>query len=282
MINSLNFAFFGTGDVSVSVLEDLKKAGYIPKLIVTPQDKPQGRKFVVTPPKAKIWAIDSNVPVLQPEKLDDDFYNELKKCDWDLFIVVAYGKIIPERILDIPVHKSINIHYSLLPKLRGSSPVEGAILQDEGNTGVSIILMDNKMDHGPLIAQREITVPVWPLLRSELMNTMNTTANKLLVEIIPKWVAGEITPTTQDESKATYVQMIKKEDALIDLSDDGYLNYRKICAYEVWPRAYFIQNEKRVIITSAKWVDEKLTIQKVIPEGKKEMDYMVYLKSIRI
>ena len=212
------------------------------------------------------------------EKLDGSFVSELQKESWDLFVVVAYGKIIPIEVLNIPKHKSINIHYSLLPHLRGAAPVEGAILADERETGVSIILMDEKMDHGQLLAQENVSTPVWPLKRSDLLESMNLVANKLLVETILKWVAGEITPKEQDHTKATFVKMIKKEDALIDLNDDDYLNFRKIMAYEKWPRAYFLEDNKRIIINEAIWKDDKLEIVKITPEGKKEMNYGDYLR----
>ena len=278
-MNKLSWVFFGTSDVSVSVLEYLKQTGLTPKMLVTTPDKPQGRKFILTPPPVKTWGLKNNIKIVQPEKLDDNFISELKKENWDLFVVVAYGKIIPIEILNLPKHKSINIHYSLLPHLRGAAPVEGAILGDLRETGVSIILMDEKMDHGPIIAQEKVSVPNWPPTRTELMENMNTIANKLLVKIIPEWVSGKITPKEQDHTQASYVKMIKKEDALIDLGDDGYLNFRKIMAYERWPRAYFLEDQKRIIINEAVWKDGKLEITKVTPEGKKEMDYKVYQNS---
>lgn len=277
-MTNLNWTFFGTGEVSLSVLKELEKAGLVPSLVITTPDKPKGRKLVITPSEVKVWAESKNIKILQPEKLDDNFKVELEKNSWDLFIVVAYGKIIPKEILDLPKHKSINIHYSLLPKLRGSSPVEGAILSDDRETGVSIILMDEKMDHGPVIAQEKVEILNWPPTRTELMEKMNDVASKLLVDILPKWMRGEIVPTEQDHSKATFVKMIKKEDALINLGEDDYLNFRKIMAYERWPRAYFIDNNKRVIINKAIWENDHLKITKVTPEGKKEMEYENYLK----
>jgi|SRR3989344_200641 len=272
------FSFFGTSEVSVSVLENLEKAGFTPSLIVTTPDKPQGRKFIITPSPVKVWALNKKVKILQPESLDENFGESLKKEKWDLFIVVAYGKIIPKEILDIPTYKSINIHYSLLPKLRGSSPVEGAILADEKETGVSIILMDEKMDHGPIIAQEKVNSQTWPPTRTELMESMSMVAGKLLVSVIPKWINGEIEPREQNHNEATFVKMIKKEDALINLEDDDYLNFRKIMAYERWPKAYFVENKKRVIINKVSWKNGELKIEKVTPEGRREMNYGDYLK----
>ena len=280
MSNNLKWVFFGTGDVSVSVLNDLEKEGLLPSLVVTTPDKPQGRKLVITPSPVKIWALEKNIEILQPEKIDGTFINSLKKEPWELFIVVAYGKIIPKEVLEIPTHKSLNIHYSLLPRLRGSSPVEGAILQDERETGVSIILMDEKMDHGPILAQEKVETPAWPPTRTELMNIMNDVAGKLLATVIPKWIKGEIEAIPQDHSKATFVKMINKEDGLVDLADEPYTNYKKIMAYERWPRAYFMDKGRRVIINKASWNDGNLKIEKVTPESKKEMSYEDYLGRI--
>lgn len=280
MKNSPKIVFFGTGEVSLFILEKLSESGFKPSLVVTVPDRPKGRNLVMSAPEVKTWAEKNSIPTLQPEKLASDFAQELQKQSWDLFIVVAYGKIIPKNILEIPKHGSINIHYSLLPKLRGSSPVENAILNDDKDTGVSIILMDEKMDHGPIIATANIETETWPPKRSDLMLSMNKTAGELLVKTIPEWVGGKITPKEQDHDKATTVSMIKKEDALINLEDNDYLNFRKIMAYEKWPRAYFIKNNKRVIITSAEWKNDRLEILKVIPEGKKEMSYSEYLRGL--
>src|SRR5689334_5688130 len=141
---NLHFVFFGTPDVAAETLEILKQNGYFPSLIVTSPDRPQGRKMLLTPPPAKIWAIENNIPYIQPETLTELLLvlhprgshaggeghrgEKLEEAKWDLFIVVAYGKIIPENILKMPRLGSINIHYSLLPKYRGASPVEAALL----------------------------------------------------------------------------------------------------------------------------------------------------------
>lgn len=114
------------------------------------------------------------------------------------------------------------------------------------------------------------------------MEIMNIAANKLLTETIPKWIHRELTPQIQDETKATNVSMIKKEDAQINLEDDPYLNFRKIMAYEEWPRAYFVENDKRVIINSATWNGTEIEILRVTPEGKKEMDYSIYRKNQKL
>ena len=260
----MRIVFFGTPTFALPFLLDLTQDKEIEVVgVVTQPDKPadRGQKPHTSP--VKVLAQKHNIQVFDFSSLKTpEVVSSLGALQADAFVVVAYGKIIPIEVLNIPKHKSINIHYSLLPHLRGAAPVEGAILADERETGVSIILMDEKMDHGQLLAQENVSTPVWPLKRSDLLESMNLVANKLLVETILKWVAGEITPKEQDHTKATFVKMIKKEDALIDLNDDDYLNFRKIMAYEKWPRAYFLEDNKRIIINEAIWKDDKLEIVK--------------------
>ncbi len=140
--NKLSFAFFGTPELVVPILETLLEKGHVPKVIVTMPDRPQGRKMIITPPPAKVWALAHSIPVLQPEKLDDAFLSELSSFNIDLGVVVAYGKIISKKVLTLPAHGMINIHYSLLPKYRGATPVESAILAGENETGVAIQQME--------------------------------------------------------------------------------------------------------------------------------------------
>ena len=167
MSKKLNFVFFGTPDVASDTLEILKQKGYIPSLIVTSPDKHQGRKMFITPPPVKVWAEKNNISYIQPEKLKESLprsqtRGNSPKSDFgenfDLFIVVAYGKIMPEDILNMPKFGSINIHYSLLPKYRGASPVESAILNGDTETGITIQKMEFKMDSGPIIAQEKINI----------------------------------------------------------------------------------------------------------------------------
>lgn len=275
----IKVGFFGTPEYAVMTLEKLKSNGYEISFVVTRPDKPQGRKMIITPPPAKIWAIENNVIVYQPEKLrDPNLIESLKKHECDVFVVIAYGKIIPDEILNIPKNKSINIHASLLPKLRGSCPIETAILNDERNTGVTIIKMDSEMDHGPIIAQKEVAIESWPPTADILGKKIVETGNELLISILPDLIDGKIIEKEQDHSHATYTKMIKKEDGLIDLiNGDPYKNYLKIQAYNGWPSAFFYieknGQKNRIKITKAKFEDNRLIIEKVIPEGRGEIDY---------
>ncbi|MEK7095188.1 MAG: methionyl-tRNA formyltransferase [Patescibacteria group bacterium] len=274
----IKIGFFGTPEHAVKTLEKLRGAGFDIAFVVTQPDRPQGRKLVLTPPPAKVWAEENKVPVFQPEKLKDlEFQKKLVGYGCDVFVVIAYGKIIPESVLDIPKYKSLNIHGSLLPKYRGSCPIESAILSDDRKTGVTIIRMDKEMDHGPIVAKEEVIFEPWPPTTDGLREKIVEAGTNLLISILPNWVKGKIEEKEQDHSHATYTKMIEKEDGLIDLSDDPHKNYLKIQAYHGWPSAFFFAERDgkkiRVKITEASYHDGKLEIQKVIPEGKKETGY---------
>ena len=284
----INFAYFGSSRLSIIVLNELLTLGYKPTLIVTTPDKPQGRKLTLTPNVVKDWAVTHNIPVLDPVKLDANFIEQLKPEKYPLFIVASYGKIIPQAIIDLPVHKTLNIHPSLLPQYRGASPLPTAILEDTKETGVSIMQLDHEMDHGPIVAQKKINVTdhfkEWPTYE-DFEEFMAKQGARLLAEIMPSWVAGAVTPHEQDHTRATYTKKISKEDGLIDITDlqkntpseRAYTAFRKVQAFHQWPQAYFFITHKgrdvRVKITEASFSQGKLHIQKVIPEGKKEMSY---------
>ena len=276
-IKNTNFIFWGTPDVASETLEILKQSGFLPSLIVTSSDKPQGRKMLVTPPPAKVWAVENSIPYIQPEKLDEEFALKLSTFNFQLFIVVAYGKIMPENIINMPKLGSINIHYSLLPKYRGASPVESAILNGDTETGVTIQQMEYKMDSGPIVAQEKVTI-----LREEkapeLRKCLIKIGAELLVKILPELAQEKIKAIPQDETQASHCKKIKKEDGLIDLNGDAVKNYNKFRAYALWPRTFFFKNNKRVIINDAVLENNQFIIKKVLPEGKKEIKYEEFLK----
>ncbi|MDP3962406.1 MAG: methionyl-tRNA formyltransferase, partial [bacterium] len=261
--------FWGGPEYSVITLDKLNQAGFPIAFIVTSPDRPKGRNLAMSSPPAKVWGDEHGIPVFQPENLkDEDFINQIRKHACDVFVVMAYGKIIPEEILNIPKSKSLNIHPSLLPKFRGSCPIESAILNDEKKTGVTIIRMDSEMDHGPIVAMKEVNTEPWPPTADELGKILVNEGSDLLVSTLPDWADGKIEEREQDHSQATYTKKIEKEDGLINLSDDPYKNYLKIQAYEGWPSAYFFSNDRRIKITKASLADGKLHIERVIPEGK--------------
>ncbi len=276
----IKYGFFGTDDFSELVLEELVYAGYPPSLIVTMPDSRAGRKQSLQSPSIKGWGEAHAVPVLQPEKLKI-IPAELLEEAWDFFIVASYGKMIPEKIISLPRYGTLNVHPSLLPLHRGASPIESTILNGDSVGGVSIMLIDREMDHGPLLARKEV-----PLHGDEwypdLAELLAREGGKLLAQVLPSIVDGSLKTREQDHAKATYTSLIKKEDGLLDLHGDPKLNFQKIRAYEPWPRTFFKVKHKgkeiRVIITKAILEKGVLTILSVIPEGGHEMSYQDFVR----
>lgn len=284
MKNNFNWAFFGTDDFSIMVLDQLKEEGLVPNLIITTEDKPKGRKMLLTKSATKVWAEKEKIKYLELKTLKTkDSFDAIKnssQSDYDFFIVASYGKIIPQNILDLPRHKTLNVHPSLLPKLRGPSPIQTAILE-ENETGVSIMRLDNEMDHGPLLAQEKLDIE-WPPYADELEKISAKTGAKILAKIIPDWISGKIKEVDQDHSLATICKKIEKSDAEIDLSQNPETLLRKIRAFNIWPGAFFFETNKgnkvRIIIKKARIENNTLVIERVVPEGKKEMNYSDYLR----
>ncbi len=276
-----HFAFFGTDEFAVKVLETLSDRGLAPHLVITTPDRPKGRKLILTPPPVKIWAEEHNIYVLQPEKLNDAAFLEALGTGWDLFIVAAYGKIVPEKIFNLPTYKTLNIHPSLLPQFRGPSPVATAILHNVRDTGVTVMQIDKEMDHGPIVAQKAVHIDIWPE-RHELEMFFAVEGANLLADTLSAYIAGSISPQPQDDTEASYCYMITKEMGLIDLSDQPYDNWRKIQALHGWPGTYFFSEHEgkkiRVSIRKAHYENNVLTIETVVPEGKKEMSYHDFLR----
>lgn len=280
MLHNIKIAFFGTPSICIPILEALKGAGMMPAVIVTGEDKPAGRGLTLTPPPVKLFAIENNIPVLQPKKLDNEFTLQLREHEIELSIVVAYGKIIPEEIIKLPKYGTLNVHYSLLPKYRGASPVEGALLHGDTETGVSIQKMVYKLDAGDVL--KEVVVPIEEKENKiELLNRLNTIASEVLPETITKYIGGEITPLVQDESGVTLAKKIDKSEGELDLSDDPLTNWRKYRAFFGYPGTFiFLEKDgikTRLKITLADFENGKFIIKKVIPEGKRETEFDAYV-----
>lgn len=296
-LSDMRFAFFGSAPLGIPSLDALTKAGLLPALIITQPDRPAGRGNILTSPPEKDWAAAHGIPVLQPQKIDADFIalmsagnthmkdSELSSHDakWDVFVVTAYGKMLPQALIDIPHKGVVNVHPSLLPRLRGPSPIRSAILNNEKRVGVSIMLIDAHMDHGPILAQKEVPVPQWPMPGIALDTLLAHEGAALLVETLPNYIAGTIVPHAQNHDGATICKFINKEDGFLDLSADGYSNLLKIRAYEGWPGTYtfFTRTDKqiRTQIISAHMEGSHLIIDTVKPEGKSEMPYADFIRS---
>ena len=303
--NNLNFAYFGTSEFAVKILEKLIENGYVPSLVVTAPDKPKGRKMIMTPPPVKVFAQKHNLKIIQPEKLKPELFitSHLDieyPSGFDLFIVASYGKIIPKSILDIPKFGTLNVHPSLLPKFRGPSPIQSFILSGEEKTGATIMLMDEQVDHGPILAQRKLEFSIsnfqFPKPSAkQLEEKLAELGGEMLIDAIPKWINGEIKAIEQNHDQATFTKKITKEDGLVDLEKNSpEIIYRKFLAFQPWPGIYYFvsknnqplspeasasQGKIRVIITDMELKDGLLLIKKVKPESKNEMEYEKFMKS---
>lgn len=275
------FIFFGTGPIAVAALSQMSELGCIPSAIVTAPDKPAGRGQTLSPSPVAEWAMGHDIETSKPEKIDELFLAELFDMkdaqSAKVFLVIDYGKILPKQLLDMPERGVMNMHPSLLPRLRGPSPIRSAILHDEKNTGVSVMLLDEEMDHGPILAQKKVTVPDWPPRGRELDVLLAQEGGKLAAEILPLWIRGEIEPQEQNHDVATYTSRFEKADGLLDLSDDPYKNLLKIRAFDGWPGTYTFMEKNgkqmRVQIIDAHIENNRLVIDRIKPEGKKEMSF---------
>jgi len=274
--------FFGHDEFSVGVLSALREHGYTPALIVTGPDKRIGRHQTLTSPPIKTWALSHNIEVHQPEKLDDDFVSECYELGpWAVFLVASYGTILPPSLIELPRHNTLNVHPSLLPKHRGADPIRAALLADNA-TGVTIMRIDEHMDHGPIVAQREVRFDTWPIPYPEARDRCAHAGGALLAEVLTPWTTGTITPIPQKHGDATYTRKTHKEDAEIKPDDTEEAKWRTYCAYVTRPGAYFYTNRSnrrlRVKIADATYDNGTFIITRVIPEGKKEMAYEDFIR----
>jgi len=287
MTKEQRIAFWGTSRISVIVLDEMAREGMLPSLIVTAPPRQKGRGLEMSPSEVKVWADAHSVPTLEPEEIKSKEFLASLGTEWDLFVIVSYGKIVPRAVLDLPKHGTLNVHPSLLPEHRGASPIMSAILEDGSvgeshDAGVTIMQIDEEVDHGPIVAQEKISIPNWPPKGSVLEETLGTLGAKLLIKTIPLWISGAITPCEQNHDEATFTKKITKESGHISLTDDPAESLRKIRAFDVWPRVYFTTErggrDIRVVITEAHITDGTLVIDRVIPEGKKEMEYEAFMR----
>ncbi|MEN9342343.1 MAG: hypothetical protein RIQ54_599 [Candidatus Parcubacteria bacterium] len=234
----MKYIFFGSGDFSVIVLHALLRAGLPPVAVVCNPDRPVGRKKVITAPAIAALAQEHGISVLQPERISIDQFQAIP--DVDCFVIAAYAQIIPESVLQIPRRGTVGVHPSFLPRYRGATPIQSAIIDGEEETGVSLFVVDSQVDHGPLIAT---SAPV-PLLKGyykDLEAELALVGGELLVDVLPRFVAGEITPIPQDESLATKTKKIQTSDAFVsfdDLHDAMNGNLKKASVIERTIRAF--------------------------------------------
>jgi methionyl-tRNA formyltransferase len=252
----MNIVFFGSPQTAIPTLKAVLKAGHSVPLVITQPDKPSGRGRNLKPCPVKKFAEKNRIPVLQPEKIrkDKECLSVLKKINPDVNVVVAYGQIIPSEIIYLPKYDSVNIHFSCLPKYRGASPVQWALLNGEDITGITLFRLDEKMDQGDIIAKK--TVRIRPEENSmELEERMAESAAPLLVETLSK--IGTIQPRPQDHSKATYAPLIRKIDGRIKWEKDAGSICNQVRAFFPWPSSFTFFDEKRLKIIKVKNLDQK-------------------------
>ncbi|HVU28473.1 MAG TPA: methionyl-tRNA formyltransferase [Verrucomicrobiae bacterium] len=239
----MKIIFMGTAELSCASLEKLARAQQFQiAAVVTQPDKPKGRDLKLQCSPVKILAQQLNLPVLQPAKArDEQFTSQLRALQPDLIVVVAYGQILPQAILDLPKFGCVNVHTSLLPKYRGAAPIQSVILNGETETGATIMKMDAGLDTGEIISQSR--VPILPEDNSQtLHDRLAQLGADLLVKTIPDYVAGKISPKPQPAEGATYAAKIKKEDGKIDWNEPAEKILNRLRAFTPWPGIFTFLN----------------------------------------
>ena len=263
----MKVVLFGTSEFAVPALEALYGAGF-DLTVVTMPDKPSGRKKVLTPSPVKVTAEKLGLKVLQPPKLKDDiFFEEFKSLEPDFCVIAAYGKIIAERYITTPKYGFLNIHPSLLPKYRGPTPIQAAILNGESETAVTIMQIDKDMDHGPIFVQKEFSIGPNETYQ-ELHDRLAEEGARILIEVIKNF--DTITPQEQDHTQATFCGIYKREDGRIDWARSPQEIYNQIRALNPEPGTWTTWNDKVLNIKKATLIDGKLSLTTIQLEGKKE------------
>ena len=242
----------GTPDYAAVTLQKLIEENYDIAAVFAQPDKPVGRKQILTPPPTKVLAMEHNIPVYQPKTLrDGEAYDILKQINPDVIVVVAYGKILPKDVLDIPKYGCINGHASLLPKLRGASPIQWSIVTGETQTGVSTMLMDEGMDTGDIL-ETVVTDIGEQETAEELFDRLSVMSADLMVSTLKKAYDGTLTPIKQNEADATYAPIIKKEMAHLDFNKTADEICNAVRGFYSWPCAFCFINGKRIKVIKAK------------------------------
>jgi methionyl-tRNA formyltransferase len=245
----MKIVFFGTANVALPILEVLKKQHEI-VAVVTKPDAEAGRAQDLQESPVSALAKDLKLLTFKPEKVKDNqqFIEDLKKLGADVFVVVAYGKILPSEVINLPQYKTVNVHFSALPKYRGPSPIQAALLNGDEHTGTSIFVLDENVDAGPLLAQEIVGIDP----SDNYFTLSDKLAKKSAAMIIPTlegYVSGKITPLPQDEAKASFTKIITKAEGKIDWQKSASEIYNQFRAFFIWPGIWTIWNGKIVKIT---------------------------------
>ena len=240
-----------TPEYSVKTLDALIKAGHNVVGVYAQPDKPVGRKRILTEPPVKVFAKEKGIPVFQPDNLrEEGVLDNLKSLDPELIVVVAYGKILPEEILNLPKYHCINGHASLLPKYRGASPIQWSIVSGDTETGITIMYMDKGMDTGDIIETETVKIGE-DETADELFDRLSYISAELTVKTIEKIENGTAKRIPQLENEATYAPILKKEMALLDFNKTAKELKNQVRGFYSWPCAYFMLDGKRVKVLKA-------------------------------
>ena len=300
----MRILFMGTPDIAAACLEALYDAGHDICGVYTRRDKPVGRKQVLTAPPAKQVALAHGTPVFQPRTLRDGSEDEnIRSLAPDIIVVVAYGCILPTQILSMPKYGCINLHVSLLPKYRGSAPVQWSVLNGDTETGVSIMQMDEGLDTGDVLMCKKVTIGAEET-SEELFDRVTAVGAQALCEVLPAIEAGELTPVKQDEQGMCLAPMLTKDMARFAFTEDAAHIHNWVRGMWSWPVAWFQQGEKRVKVQQCRLAANPnnaaagtvlstkplvvacgtgaVELCRVVPEGSKPMDGSAWAAGLRL
>ncbi len=234
----MRILFMGTPEFAVPCLDALIKNGHQVCGVVTQPDKPAGRGHKLTLPPVKVLALENKIEVFQPETLKDfAFKGELERLNPEMIVVVAYGKILPEYILNYPKYGCINMHASLLPKYRGAGPIQWSVINGEEKTGITSMLMEKGLDTGDMLLKCETPIGEYETA-GELHDRLKEMGAELLIETVKKAEKGELSPEKQCDENSSYAPMLSKETAKIDWSKSAKVVSKLICGMNPWPVAH--------------------------------------------
>ncbi len=278
-----NIVFMGTPDFSVPILKMLIENTNV-IMVVTQPDKIVGKNKDVSFSPVKKLALEENIAVFQPVRIRKDF-EELKKIDIDLIVTCAYGQIIPKEVLELPKYGCINVHASILPKYRGSAPIQWCLFNNDDVTGVTIMYMDEGMDTGDIIKIKEI-----PILESDNVGTLHDKLSilgrDLLLEVLPT-IFDKTNDRIKQGENYTLAPMIKREDERLDFNEEGQKIIGKIKGLNPWPLANIIINNQEIKVLEAQFIEKKIEKTSIIKEiDKKSLgitckDGIIYLKKVK-
>lgn len=296
-----NIVFMGSPDFAIPSLVKLADNFEIAAVITQP-DRQAGRGRSLTPPPVKAKALELGLEVFQPTSLrSPEAFKQLESYAPDLIVVAAFGQILKAKVLELPKFGCINVHASLLPRWRGASPINAAILHGDQEAGVTIMMMEAGLDTGPILAKR--AVPIDPETNAgELSDQLAEMGGDLLVDMLPDYLAGKITPTPQDNSLSTYAPMLSKQDGLLDFNETAEALARKVRGFYPWPGTFMTWKDQPLKVHKAQAVSKSgqpgqhtvyesnpavfaaeglLVLEEIQPAGKRRMDGSTFLNGAR-